>query len=111
MTLTDTKTNCQTAVTLENKVLGFPLVGRHIGGGVHVPMPPTWDGTGPVPPGWTAYSDADVAPDGKGAFVTTLDDGFTTATVAASSVLSPAEKTTATTLLTKAVAVSEAVIG
>jgi hypothetical protein len=32
---------------------GYPLLGTHIGGGVHVTMPPTWDGTGLTPPGWT----------------------------------------------------------
>lgn len=110
MTLTDTKTNCLTAVVLENKVLGFPLVGVHVGGGIHVDMPATWDGNGLVPPGWTAYSDANVAPDGKGAFVTKLDDGFTTTTVAASPVLSVNEKTTATTLLNKAVAIVDVAV-
>ena len=102
MTLTDTKTNCLTAVLLENKTLGYPLVGQHVGGGIHVPMPPTWDGIGVVPPGWTAYSEADVAPDGKGAFATKLDTGFTTETVASTDKLTVQEKTTATTLLSKA---------
>lgn len=36
-----------------NKALAHPKVGSHIGGGAHVNMPPTWDGTGQTPPGWT----------------------------------------------------------
>lgn len=32
---------------------GYPKIGSHIGGGIHVNMPPTWDGTGATPPGWT----------------------------------------------------------
>lgn len=35
------------------KALGLPKVGSHVGPGTHVNMPPTWDGTGQVPPGWT----------------------------------------------------------
>lgn len=36
-----------------DKALGFPRVGSHVGGGIHVPMPQTWDGQGATPPGWT----------------------------------------------------------
>lgn len=36
-----------------NKALGFPRVGNHVGGGLHVNMPPTWDGQGACPQGWT----------------------------------------------------------
>ncbi len=36
-----------------SKALGYPRVGQHVGGGLHVNMPPTWDGQGATPPGWT----------------------------------------------------------
>jgi hypothetical protein len=39
----------------QDKLLGYPLAGVHVGGGRHVPMPPTWDGNGAVPIGWTSY--------------------------------------------------------
>lgn len=32
-----------------------PSRGMHTGGGIHVPMPATWDGNGLVPPGWTSH--------------------------------------------------------
>lgn len=32
-----------------------PAIGVHVGGGIHVSMPATWDGNGPVPPGWTSH--------------------------------------------------------
>jgi len=36
-----------------NKALGHPKIGTHQGDGLHVNMPPTWDGSGRTPPGWT----------------------------------------------------------
>lgn len=33
----------------------MPARGTNLGGGIHVPMPATWDGNGPVPPGWTSF--------------------------------------------------------
>lgn len=39
----------------QDKLLGYPLAGLHVGGGRHVSMPPTWDGNGAVPIGWTSY--------------------------------------------------------
>lgn len=41
-----------------DKALGYPKPGEQRGGGIHVPMPPTWDGTGPTPPGWTKNATA-----------------------------------------------------
>lgn len=41
-------------VTLCNLALGIPKVGSHVGNGIHVNMPPTWNGTGNPPPGWTS---------------------------------------------------------
>jgi len=39
-----------------NKLDGYPAPGVHVGGGHHVPQPSTWDGTGAVPPGWSAHA-------------------------------------------------------
>lgn len=58
MTYTGTLANCQALNALQNKLQGLPLPGVHVGGGVHVDMPKTWDGTGPTPPGWTAYGES-----------------------------------------------------
>jgi len=40
-----------------SKLEGLPKIGTHIGGGIHVTMPDTWDGTGACPPGWTQFQD------------------------------------------------------
>jgi len=32
---------------------GYPRIGTHSGLGGHVNMPPTWDGSGQLAPGWT----------------------------------------------------------
>lgn len=49
-------TNARNAIAgLLDRAWLQPLRGAHIGGGVHVPMPETWDGNGPVPPGWTSH--------------------------------------------------------
>jgi len=37
---------------------GYPRRGVHVGPGPHVPMPATWDGSGPTPPGWTRSHEA-----------------------------------------------------
>jgi hypothetical protein len=39
----------------QDKLLGYPQAGVHVGGGRHVAMPATWDGNGAVPIGWTSY--------------------------------------------------------
>lgn len=44
-------------VTID-KALGYPKPGVRVGGGIHVPMPDTWDGTGATPPGWTKSASA-----------------------------------------------------
>jgi hypothetical protein len=44
--------NDSLGLTLD-KALGLPLPGKHVGGGLHVAMPATWDGSGATPPGWT----------------------------------------------------------
>lgn len=52
---TGTKTDCEAIKAARDKLLGPPVRGIHCGGGIHAPMPATWDGTGKVPPGWTGY--------------------------------------------------------
>lgn len=43
------------AVAIRDKLVPAPNVGAHVGGGQHVGMPPSWDGIGRLPPGWTGY--------------------------------------------------------
>lgn len=50
-----TKTDCEELARILDKADGGPKLGVHVGGGVHVEMPATWDGTGEVPPGWTSH--------------------------------------------------------
>ncbi len=45
----------------QDKLLGYPSAGAHVGGGIHVEMPDTWDGVGKPPPGWSSYSESSVA--------------------------------------------------
>ena len=48
--------NARNAIaTILDKAWQLPVRGTHVGGGIHVPMPETWDGNGTVPPGWTSY--------------------------------------------------------
>lgn len=57
-----TLSNCATGtalamsqlVTLCNLALSIPKVGTHVGVGTHCNMPPTWDGSGNAPEGWTS---------------------------------------------------------
>jgi hypothetical protein len=50
-----TRLEAEAVETIEDKLLGYPLAGVHVGGGRHVAMPATWDGSGAVPIGWTSY--------------------------------------------------------
>lgn len=50
---TGTEANADALLAIVVKALAYPQIGTHVGGGIHVTMPPTWDGTGPCPPGWT----------------------------------------------------------
>lgn len=50
---TGTEAEMDAVCAIIDKALGFPRAGTHVGGGIHVPMPETWDGQGPTPPGWT----------------------------------------------------------
>jgi len=47
---------CDTVLAILDKALSLPAAGTHVGGGIHVNMPPTWDGTGATPPGWTKHA-------------------------------------------------------
>jgi len=53
-----TEANADALSAIVDKALGFPVIGTHIGGGRHVTMPPTWDGQGGTPPGWTKRANA-----------------------------------------------------
>jgi hypothetical protein len=44
-----------------SKALGYPKKGSHIGGGVHVAIQGTYDGTGACPAGWTKQPTANWA--------------------------------------------------
>lgn len=97
MTYTGTLANCQQLNVIQNKMQGLPLKGRHVGGGVHVPMPDTWDGTGATPPGWTAYGQSSMVQATVNSYVAELDPITQDSTAVAA--LSPADKTTLTTVL------------
>jgi hypothetical protein len=58
--LTGSPEEMLTAQRAIDKALGYPRKGLRVGGGRHVPMPETWDGTGECPPGWTATASAPV---------------------------------------------------
>lgn len=45
--------NADDLIAARNLLYPAPVIGVHIGGGVHVPMPDSWDGVGPVPVGWS----------------------------------------------------------
>jgi len=48
--------SCDALLAILDKAQGLPVIGTHVGGGIHVNMPPTWDGTGATPPGWTKHA-------------------------------------------------------
>lgn len=54
--ITGTETELEAARASIDKALSLPQKGTHVGGGRHVTMPDTWDGTGACPPGWTGTS-------------------------------------------------------
>jgi len=57
-TIATTAPNAARLGDLSDKLEGYPAQGVHFGVGVHVLMPGSWDGTGPVPPGWSSYRGA-----------------------------------------------------
>jgi hypothetical protein len=52
---TGTRADCETIRASRVKLIGPPTKGVRVGGGIHVPMPATWDGAGDVAIGWTGY--------------------------------------------------------
>jgi hypothetical protein len=47
-----TEAECDDIVALVDKALEYPKRGTHRGGGRHVSMPTSWNGSGATPPGW-----------------------------------------------------------
>jgi hypothetical protein len=79
---------------LEDKLLGYPAKGVHVGGGIHVPMPATWDGTGKPPMGWTSYRTSSIKHPTLSQWATPLDAKVSTALAGPdASKLTAAEKT------------------
>lgn len=64
---------------LQDTLFGYPSAGVHVGGGRHVPMPATWDGTGAVPPGWSSYLGATLKHPTLSQWATMLDDSIAAA--------------------------------
>lgn len=50
---TGTAVQMNTLVGICDKASSLPKIGTHVGGGIHCNMPPTWDGSGATPSGWT----------------------------------------------------------
>lgn len=80
--------NIQAAI---DKAYGYPRKGVHVGGGIHVDMPDTWDGTGATPPGWSKHY-APVFSASASDAVLQIEDNVVS-DCAASVVLTPGEKT------------------
>jgi hypothetical protein len=79
---------------LEDKLLSLPAKGVHIGGGIHVPMPDTWDGNGKPPMGWTSYRTSSIKHPTLAQWATPMDAKVSTALVGPdASKLTAAEKT------------------
>jgi hypothetical protein len=68
-----TRLEAEAVETIEDKLLGYPLAGVHVGGGRHVAMPATWDGSGSVPIGWTSYKGSSRQHPTLAQFATPLD--------------------------------------
>jgi hypothetical protein len=79
---------------LEDKLLSYPAKGVHVGGGIHVPMPDAWDGTGKPPMGWTSYRTSSLKHPTLAQWATPMDAKVPTALSGAdASKLTAAEKT------------------
>lgn len=50
---TGTEADCDALVAIIQKALAYPLVGTPIGAGSNATIPPTWNGLGITPTGWT----------------------------------------------------------
>jgi len=59
---------------LQDKLLGYPLKGTHVGKGPHVLMQESWTGVGSVPAGWSSYRNSSIEhPVTKGTWATPID--------------------------------------
>ncbi len=96
---TGTLAECEELAELVDRAKGYPRkFGTRGPAGFHAPVPETWDGTGPTPPGWIASHEA-VWSDGSTA-VYRLEDS-TADELAASGLLTAAEKSRAATFRTR----------
>lgn len=100
-----TRAQCDTVKDARDKLLGAPVRGVQCGGGKHEPMPQTWDGVGPVPPGWTGL-DGPVETATAGTWAVDVGNGEITQALAdaRASKVSAQEKTTLQTAVATAVA-------
>jgi hypothetical protein len=79
---------------LEDKLLSLPAKGVHVGRGIHVPMPASWDGNGKPPMGWTSYRTSTIKHPTLSQWATPMDAKVSTALVGPdASKLTAAEKT------------------
>jgi hypothetical protein len=61
-----TRQECDAVKATRDKLLGPAVPGVRCGGGIHAPMPATWNGEGEVPAGWTGYAGPVEHPTTKG---------------------------------------------
>ncbi len=92
---------------LQDKLLGLPLKGTRVGGGIHVPMPDSWNGSGAVPPGWTSYLGSTRKHPTNSQWATPIDPAAAAAlSDARASRLTAGERTTLQSAVTGATALS-----
>ncbi len=77
----------------------MPLRGTRVGGGIHVPMPATWDGSGAVPLGWTVATDVIENPERDGRFAVDVEPADESKLSAGDRTTIQAARTRATTQL------------
>jgi hypothetical protein len=99
--VTGTRTYCDNVAAARDKLLGPPVRGIQCGGGVHAPMPQTWDRVGKVPPGWTGYDGPIENSGNRGTWA--VDPGGPETTQALADARASRVNTTERTLLTTAV--------
>jgi hypothetical protein len=95
-----------------DKALAHPKVGSHVGSGRHVNMPPTWDGQGACPPGWTQHAVSVWTKDTLTAWVPITDAQVALLQAApAQALLSGAEQVTLAAAITARVTVDPEALG
>ncbi len=91
--IADTQANCEVIAILVEKGLGGAVRGVPVGAWtVPNPMPPSWDGTGATPPGWSRPRSPVYAQDASTAWLPMQDGEFSA--VASSGLLTGPEKAT-----------------